>query len=207
MNSDWQEGIEYLKKDAPMRTIIERVGAPELGRERDAWRSLSSSIIGQQISVSAARAIRNRFAALAGSDYPTPEQVLAADDETLRGVGLSRNKILAVRDLAAHLKDGRIHAARFDEMDDEAIIKELSAVRGIGRWTAQMYLMFSLQRPDVWAIDDLGLRHGVRKLHGLDTMPTKKEMESLGAIWSPWRSLASWYLWRSLENEPEIATK
>ena len=207
MSFDWQPGIEHLKNDALMSAVIERIGAPQLGRERDAWRSLSSSIIGQQISVSAARAIRGRFAALAESDYPTPLQVLAADDEALRSVGLSRNKVLAVRDLASHLEDGRIHAARFDEMDDEAIIAELSAVRGIGRWTAQMYLLFSLQRPDVWAIDDLGLRHGVRKLHGLEAMPGKKEMESLGAIWSPWRSLASWYLWRSLENEPEIAVK
>lgn len=207
MNFDWQPGVEHLRTDPLMNAIIERVGAPELGRERDAWRSLSSSIIGQQISVSAARAIRNRFAALCASEYPTPAQVLAADDETLRGAGLSRNKVLAVRDLALHLEDGRIHAARFDEMDDEAIIGELSAVRGIGRWTAQMYLLFSLQRPDVWAIDDLGLRHGVRKLHGLDAMPDKKQMESLGAIWSPWRSLASWYLWRSLENEPAIAEK
>lgn len=201
-----EAALQHLRFEAKMAQIIAQIGAPQLALEADAWRALSSSIIGQQISVHAARAIRHRFAALgAEAGYPTPLQVLALDDEALRGVGLSRGKVLSLRDLALHFADGRMDATRFALLEDEAIIGELIAVRGIGRWTAQMFLLFSLGRPDVWAVDDLGLRAAVKRLHALQAMPDKAQMQELGAKWAPFRSLASWYLWRWLENAPAVA--
>lgn len=190
--------------DGRLASVIKRIGPPQLGREADAWRALSSSIIGQQISVHAARAIRGRFAALAeGGHYPTPEHLLALDDETLRGAGLSRGKVLSLRDLAGHLADGRIDAARFEQMEDEDIIAALLPVRGIGRWTVEMFLLFSLHRLDVWAVDDLGLRNAVWRLYELHERPGKEVMHRIAAPWQPFRGVASWYLWRSLDNEPK----
>jgi DNA-3-methyladenine glycosylase II len=206
--SDWTPGVAHLKSsDARLAALIERIGPPDLHFERDAWRSLSSAIIGQQISTHAARAIRGRFAALGGGPdgFTSTAQVLAASEEDLRGCGLSRGKVLSLRDLAAHFEDGRIKPESFADLDDEAIIAALIPVRGIGRWTAEMFLMFSLGRPDVWAVDDLGLRVGVQKLHEMDERPNAKQMAATAAPWQPWRSLASWYLWRSLDAVPKVA--
>ena len=204
---DWVKGAQALRaSDEKLAAVIESVGEPGLSFEPDAWRALSGAIMGQQISVHAARAIRARFAALdEARDYPLPAQVLEAEDDTLRACGLSRGKILSLRDLAAHLEDGRVDAQRFEEMEDEAIIAALLPVRGIGRWTAEMFLMFSLARPDVWAVDDLGLRIAVARLYDLEARPDAKEMNRLAEPWKPWRSLASWYLWRWLDNAPKIA--
>jgi DNA-3-methyladenine glycosylase II len=203
--TDWTLGIEPLvASDAKMAQIIAAVGAPNLQFEPDAWRSLSSAIIGQQISVHAARAIRGRFAAMGGSDYTRPPQVLEADDETLRACGLSRGKVLSIRDLAAHIEDGRIDNAKFAALEDEEIIAALIPVRGIGRWTAEMFLMFSLGRPDVWAVDDLGLRIGVARLYELEERPNAKAMRQIAEPWKPWRSLAAWYLWRWLDAVPKV---
>jgi len=205
LTTDYSAALTHLKScDARLGAVIERIGAPQIGREADAWRALSGSIIGQQISVHAARAIRNRFAALAPpDDYPTPEAILNLDDDTLRGAGLSRGKVLSLRDLAAHLNDGRIDVSRFAALEDEAIIQSLLPVRGIGRWTAEMFLLFSLGRPDIWAVDDLGLRNAVWRLYELEARPGKAEMERIAAPWRPFRGVASWYLWRSLDNEPK----
>lgn len=203
---DWTLGLPHLRANARFGAVIEAVGEPRLQFERDAWRSLSSAIIGQQISVHAARAIRGRFAALdAGRDFPLPSQVLGADDEALRACGLSRGKVLSLRDLAAHFEDGRLDDARLRDMEDEEAIAALIPVRGIGRWTAEMFLMFSLARPDVWAVDDLGLRVAVARLYELDERPDAKKMREMALGWQPWRSLASWYLWRWLDNAPKIA--
>lgn len=195
----------HLKRvDATLGAVIERIGAPQLGHEPDAWRSLSSSIIGQQVSVHAARAIRNRFAALGAGEFTSATEVLALSDEALRGAGLSRNKVLSLRDLAAHFTQNRIDQARFGIMDDEEIIAALLPVRGIGRWTAEMFLIFSLGRPDVLAVDDQGLRNAMRKLYDLPEVPRPAQMREIAEAWRPYRSVASWYLWRSLDNEPKI---
>lgn len=191
--------------DPVLGEVITRVGAPQLGRERDAWRALASSIIGQQVSVHAARAIRGRFAALTPErDFPLPREVLTASDETLRGVGLSGNKVLSLRDLARHFEEGAIKPRRFAKMSDEEIIAALVPVRGIGRWTAEMFLIFSLGRPDVLAVDDLGLRNAMKTLYGLPEVPKPDKMREIAAPWQPFRSVASWYLWRSLDNEPKV---
>ena len=204
---DWASGAQSLRaSDAKLGEVIQAVGEPGLSFEPDAWRALSGAIMGQQISVHAARAIRARFAALdEARGYPLPAQVLGAEDEELRACGLSRGKILSLRDLAAHLEDGRVDAGRFEEMEDEAIIAALVPVRGIGRWTSEMFLMFSLARPDVWAVDDLGLRVAVARLYDLEERPDAKKMREIAEPWKPWRSLASWYLWRWLDVVPKIA--
>jgi DNA-3-methyladenine glycosylase II len=198
--------VEHLRSaDSRLAAVIQRIGACQIGHESDAWRALSSSIIGQQVSVFAARAIRRRFAALGKNDYPGPSEVLALSEETLRGAGLSRNKVLSVRDLARHFEEKLIDEASFPHMEDEAIIEALIPVRGIGRWTAEMFLIFSLSRPDVLAVDDQGLRNAMQKLYDLPERPTPAEMRGIAEPWRPWRSVASWYLWRSLDNEPKVA--
>ncbi len=195
----------FQNADPILATVIERIGAPQMGRERDAWRALTSSIIGQQVSVHAARAIRGRFAAIIPErDFPLPSDVLSTPIEVLRAAGLSGNKVLAIRDLATHFEDGKINARKLSKMEDEAVIAALIPVRGIGRWTAEMFLMFSLGRPDVLAVDDLGLRNAMKKLYDLSENPKPDLMREIAEPWRPFRSVASWYLWRSLDNEPKI---
>jgi DNA-3-methyladenine glycosylase II len=205
-DSELQRAVEHLMNaDERLAKVIERIGPPQMSRGGDAWGSLSRAIIGQQISVHAARAIAGRFAALgAPNSYPAPVQVLALDEETLRGVGLSRAKQAALRDLSAHFEDGRISDLKLQAMDSEECIQALVGVRGIGRWTAEMYLLFGLGRLDVWAIDDLGLRNGVRQLLELDERPGAQAMREAGEKWRPYRGVASWYLWRSLDAVPKI---
>jgi len=123
-------------------------------------------------------------------------------DEILRAAGLSGNKTRAIRDLSEHFVDGRISPAKLKKLDDESVIAALLPVRGIGRWTAEMFLMFSLGRPDVLAVDDLGLRNAIKKLYELDAPPAPAAMREIAEPWRPFRSVASWYLWRSLDNEP-----
>ena len=189
--------------DDRLGAVIARVGAPQMHSEPDAWTALASSIMGQQISVHAARAIRNRVAALGENDaFPTPLQLIKLSDEKLRGAGLSGNKVLALRDLARHFVEEKIAHDKFTKMDDEAIIAALVPIRGIGRWTAEMFLIFSLGRPDVLAVDDLGLRNAAQRLYVLDAPPKAAEFREIAEPWRPFRSVASWYLWRSLDNEP-----
>ena len=195
-----QAAAHLSEADPRLALWIARVGPPQMRREPDAWRALAASIIGQQISTKAASAIRGRFAALiAGQDYPLPADVLALSDEALRSVGLSGNKARGLKDLAAHFADGRLSNEALSTLDDEAVIARLIPVRGVGRWTAEMFLIFSLGRADVWAVDDLGLRAGIKRLDGLDAPPDKAATLARGEAWRPYRSLASWYLWRGLE--------
>lgn len=193
-----------IAADAHLGAVITKVGACQLHGEPDAWRALASSIIGQQVSVHAARAIRGRFAALVpGEEFPRPCQVTDLSEETLRSAGLSRNKALAIQDLARCFNQGLIVLEELAAMDDEAVIAALLPTRGIGRWTAEMFLIFSLGRPDVLAVDDQGLRNAMRKLYELEEVPSPTLMREIAEPWRPWRSVASWYLWRSLDNEPK----
>jgi DNA-3-methyladenine glycosylase II len=191
--------------DPILAEVVQRVGRYSRHNEPDAWRALSSSIIGQQVSTHAARAIRGRFAAIIpGQDFPSPADVLSTPDQALRAVGLSQNKMLSIRDLARHFEEKLINTKRFPQMSDEEIIAALVPVRGIGRWTAEMFLIFSLGRPDVLAVDDLGLRNAMKKLYQLEEAPTSTQMQQIAEPWRPYRSAASWYLWRSLDNEPKV---
>ena len=193
--------------DPVLRSLIDAGGPldPEerrRGRPGDAYGALLRSIVGQQLSTKAARTIYTRVCAIFGDCVPTPEQLLAADPEALRAAGLSRPKVSYLRDLAQHVLDGRLELERLDDLDDEEIVSELTAVKGLGRWTAEMFLMFHLRRPDVLPVGDLGIRRAVQLAYGLDELPDAAALERIGEAWRPERTLACLYLWRSLDNAP-----
>lgn len=162
--------------------------------------TLARAICGQQISVKAAQSVWNRVTVCVGK--VSPENVLKQERKALRACGLSDRKVEYICDLAAHFAEGRIHVHKWPQMDDEAIIAELTEVRGIGRWTAEMFLMFNLLRPDVFPLDDLGLQKGIRLAYSRGRKIPLGRMRKLGETWRPWRSVATWYLWRSLDPLP-----
>jgi 3-methyladenine DNA glycosylase/8-oxoguanine DNA glycosylase len=191
-----------------MKRIIERSGPLRIERRPESFQALVRAIIFQQLAGSAALAIFNRFvAAIGGGRFPTPAQVIAASDEELRKVGLSRGKMVYIRDLAGHVRDGAIKFRRFPRMDDEEVITELTRVRGIGRWTAEMFLIFNLGRPDILAVGDLGLRSAATREYATASPVTEKMLREMGEIWRPYRSAASWYLWQSGRIITPDATK
>ena len=183
-------------------TIIERVGACRLEPRREGthYEALVRSIVFQQLSGKAARTIHDRFRALYPRNRPRPELVLETDDATLRGAGLSRQKIGYLRDLSARVADGSLPLAHLGRLPDDAIIEHLVQVKGIGRWTVQMFLMFRLGRPDVLPELDLGVQNAIQRAYKLRKRPTPKDVLRIGEPWRPYASVASWYLWRSLEN-------
>lgn len=192
-----EAGLAHLRRDADMRQLIEQVGPFALRTERDRFGILVRSIISQQISTKAARSIRLRLQALVAPDRLTPENILALPDEALRGAGLSPQKLVYIRDLCAHVSDGRVCLRTIGRLSDEEVIESLVTVKGIGRWTAQMFLIFSLGRPDVLAHDDLGIRAALKRMHGLEELPDKATCLRLAEPWRPYASIASWYCWRS----------
>ena len=187
-------------KDPVMRAIIRAHPGVFMQQRGEPFFTLARAIIGQQISVAAAQSVWNRFEACVGT--VTPESVLRQKRTALRACGFSDRKVEYVADLAQHFADGRIHVHNWPQMDDEAIIGELTEVRGIGRWTAEMFLMFNLLRPDVFPLDDLGLQKGIRLAYFKGRKVSVRTMKRLGEGWRPWRSVATWYLWRSLDPLP-----
>ena len=197
--------IEHLRRADPvLRELIDRVGPIELTSEPDLWWSLVDAIVAQQLSVKAAATISGRVAALGTNGRPTPAEIIAIDDDALRAAGFSRAKVRYVKDLATRWLDGSLHHARIPQLSDDEVIAELTAVKGIGVWTAEMILIFTLGRPDVLPVDDLGVRVAAQRLYGLAARPGRDELLRLGEPWRPWRTLASRYLWRSLQNTPAI---
>jgi DNA-3-methyladenine glycosylase II len=197
--------------DPAMAALIERVGEIDLKtrlRRRseekppDAYGALLRAIVGQQLSTKAARTIYLRVCDLFGGSTPSPEQLLEASEEDLRGCGLSGRKVEYVRDLAVHVLDGELELDRLGDLSDEEAIEEIVAVRGLGLWTAEMFLLFHLERPDVLSGGDLGIRKAVQIEYGLKEMPTPQRVLEIGEPWRPHRSLASLYLWESLANVP-----
>lgn len=195
-----QAAVGHLRQvDPVMARIIDDVGPLAITRRSERFAALVRAIIFQQLAGRAAQTIFDRFVAAVGEGrFPTPEQVLAATDETMRGAGLSRGKMTYLRDLAEHVRDGKLNFHRFPRMDDEEVIADLTRVKGIGRWTAEMFLMFNLNRPDVLAVDDLGLRNGATRAYGKKAPVSAKELRAIGESWRPYRTAASWYLWQSL---------
>lgn len=194
--------IDYLRKhDAVLAPVIERSPACNLQPHSDYFRALSGSIVGQQLSVKAAATIRARFAALGGTTYPTPEQVLGLEFAALRGVGLSRAKVAYIKDLAQHVVDGRLDVAHLPELPNEEILTEVTDVKGIGEWTAHMFLIFSLGRLNVLPTGDLGIRKGMQALYELPGLPLPLEMQAIAERnrWTGYESVAAWYIWRSLD--------
>jgi 3-methyladenine DNA glycosylase/8-oxoguanine DNA glycosylase len=168
--------------------------------ETNRFAALAWSIISQQISIKAAASIRQRLADLVAPQRLEPESILALTPEQLRTAGLSAAKTRYLHDLAAKVHTGAVKLRTIHHEDDEAVIEHLVQVNGIGRWTAEMFLIFSLGRPDVLPVDDLGLRVGVQRLDGLPELPSKAAVQTRGAIWKPYRSVATWYLWQSLKT-------
>ena len=197
----WLRAKRALAKRDPVLGAIMRAHAGVFLVRRGApFMTLARAIVGQQISVRAAQSVWDRF--LAAAPEMTPGEVLALDHARLRGCGLSARKAEYIADLARHFSDGTIHVQRWPEMDDEAVIAELVRVRGIGRWTAEMFLIFNLLRPDVFPLDDLGLQKAIRRAYFKGRSVSLARMRRLAASWEPWRSVATWYLWRSLDPVP-----
>ena len=169
----------------------------------DPFHALLRAIVSQQLSTKAAATIAARFEGLYGGP-PTPAQVMATSDEQLRAVGFSAQKITYVRDLCRRITDGVLPLAELDAMSDEEVVQALTEVKGIGRWTAEMFLMFRLHRPDVLPVGDLGIVKAVQKAYGLRKIPTPERLTRIGEAWRPYRSIACWYLWASLHNKPPI---
>jgi DNA-3-methyladenine glycosylase II len=198
----WMRAKRALaRRDAVLAGIIRAHPRIALARRGEPFKTLARSIVGQQISVKAAESVWNRVLAVAPE--ATPAQVLKAR-RRLPACGLSQRKAEYIADLARHFADGSIHARDWPHMDDEAVIAELVQVRGIGRWTAEMFLIFNLLRPDVLPLDDLGLQRAIGLHYGAGdgARVARERMRELGAIWAPWRSVATWYLWRSLDPVP-----
>ena len=194
-----RRAITHLKRADPiLRSIIERVGPYRIQYAEPDFETLARSIVFQQLSGASARAIFARLKAATGADTRmTAAEVLSLAAEELRGVGLSQQKSRYLRDLAEKAEAGIVDFTRLRSLSDAEVISHLTVVMGIGVWTAQMYLLFALRRPDVLAAGDLGIRTAIRKAYRLRRPPTPKRVEALGAAWCPYRSVACWYLWRS----------
>jgi DNA-3-methyladenine glycosylase II len=193
--------------DEVMARLIDEHGAlvrEDLKNERpgDAYGALLRSIVGQQLSTKAARTIYGRMLELFDGHAPTPVQLLAANPDDIRAAGLSRPKINYLRDLAQHVLDGELELERLDELSDEEVIEQLTAVKGIGDWSAHMFLMFHLRRPDVLPVGDQGIRNAIKTQYRLRKLPDAKRMEKIARPWRPYRTLACLYLWSSLDNKP-----
>jgi 3-methyladenine DNA glycosylase/8-oxoguanine DNA glycosylase len=196
------KAIEHLRAaDPKLGVVIGRVGPYRPGYRTAGthFDAVVRSIVYQQLSGAAAATIYGRVTAMFGGQAPTPAQLLRTPVERLRAAGLSGRKVEYVHALSRQVTSRALPIESLHERDDEAVIEALTQVKGIGRWTAQMFLLFRLKRPDVLAELDLGLQKGLQKVHGLRTLPTPQRLAKMGARWAPWRSVASWYLWRSLE--------
>jgi len=205
------EAITHLHGSDPvLAAIMERVGpegvAPRRERPNEHYGALVRTITGQQLSVKAASSIYGRLEGFFGGHCPGPEELLAADPEEMRAAaGLSRAKVKYLRSLAEHVIDGDLELERLDDLPEEQVIEELTAIKGLGEWSAHMFLMFHLGRPDVMPVGDLGVRNGMRIAYSLDETPTPKRAMEIGAAWAPFRSVGSWYMWRASEpNAPDI---
>jgi len=187
------------RRDPALGAVIRRVGPCGLAPRGDPYRALVRSVVYQQIAGAAARAIESRLKALFGGRIPRAERLAEASEAELRAVGLSRPKIRAIRAIAAAFAEGRVSGRRLARMEDEAVVDAVTRIHGVGTWTAHMLLMFSLQRPDVLPVGDYGVRKGARVVYGLDGLPDAAALEALAEPWRPYRSVASWYLWRATE--------
>jgi len=201
--------LHLTKADPVLARIIAEVGALGIAPRRERFQALARAIIFQQLAGAAANAIYGRFVALfPDMEFPTPEQVLAKSDAELRSVGLSEKKALYIKDLATHVRDGKLNFDSFHQMTDDEIVAHLTQVKGIGKWTAEMFLMFHLGRPDVMPGDDLGVQNAVKRHYRMRQRPNRKRLLKHAERWRPYRTAAAWYLWRSLDIVlPDGATK
>lgn len=194
------------KHDKVLDSLIDTLEVKPPAAHTNYYEELVSSIISQQLSVKAAETIQNRFKALFDDRFPSPEQILETDIETLRGVGLSRPKAGYMKDLAQKIIDDEVNFDGIDQLTNDEIVAELTAVKGIGVWTAQMFLMFCMERQDILPTGDLGIRTGIKQLYGFDHLPDAAEINQLAQQnhWHPFESIVSWYIWQSLGNKPAL---
>lgn len=201
----WDEACRHLsRRDRVMRKLIPTCGDARLQSRGDAFTTLARSIVGQQISVKAAQTVWERLLELLDGSGRVlqPRVLLDLDSPRLRAAGLSARKVEYLVDLAHHFESGKVHVQQWNTMDDEAIIDELVAIRGIGRWTAEMFLIFHLLRPNVLPLDDLGLLKGISQNYFSGEPVSRAEAREIGEAWAPFRSVATWYIWRSIDPEP-----
>jgi DNA-3-methyladenine glycosylase II len=196
-----------MRADKVLRRVMEERGPidPAIDRRAsrpDPWEAVARAIVGQQLSTKAARSIWEKLQGLFDGKTPTPEELLRRRPQTLRKAGLSNAKVAFLRDLAARVKDGRLDLTRLAKLPDEDVVAELIEVKGVGQWTAEMFLIFHLGRPDVVSVGDLGIRRAVQIAYGMKELPGPEELERLAEEWRPHRTLACLYLWRSLDNTP-----
>lgn len=201
----WDDACRHLtRRDRVMKKLIPQFGEARLESRGDAFTTLARSIVGQQIQVKTAQSVWQKFARLV--DGPShrlqASSVLALDPQAMRATGLSIRKVEYLKDLASHFASGAVHVRQWQRMDDEAIIEELVAIRGIGRWTAEMFLIFHLMRPNVLPLDDVGLIKGISQNYFSGEPVSRAEAREVGDGWTPFRSVATWYIWRSLEPLP-----
>ena len=198
-----QQGIDYLRNcDSVLKRIIDETGPYKPNRPTDHFTSMVRSIMGQQLSVKAAATIYGRLVERARGSL-SPESLNAIPDEDFRTCGVSRQKLGYLRDLSRHFTEAPETFSRLPELSDDEVITALTAVKGIGVWTAQMFLMFTLHRPDVFAPDDVGLQNAMKRWYEWKATPDKKALVAKAEDWAPWRTVACWYLWQSLDNEPK----
>ncbi|HVX24276.1 MAG TPA: DNA-3-methyladenine glycosylase [Candidatus Saccharimonadales bacterium] len=206
--SGLQAAADHLSQHDPvLAPIIERAGLAKLQPHHNYYQALCDSIISQQLSVKAAATIERRFKVLFGlEDFPPPEAILSKSIEELRTAGLSQAKANYIRDLAEHVVSGRLRFDHLDSLTNDEVVAELTDVKGIGEWTAHMFLMFCMGRLDILPVGDLGIRNGVRNLYGLTDAATPDQIHEIAAknSWHPYESVASWYIWHSLDNKPAI---
>ncbi|MCW6159794.1 MAG: DNA-3-methyladenine glycosylase [Candidatus Micrarchaeales archaeon] len=197
----WSKARRIIgKKDRKLAMIARRVGYLRIPLHDNYYEALIRSIVSQQISWAAANAILRKLESLYGGRLPTPGQFLRTRMDRIRSAGISPQKYSYIKDLAQKIEDGHVELAKFGKMADDDIVEELDDVKGIGRWTAEMFLMFSLGRTDVWPVDDLGIRHAVMRVYNLRKEPDRVRMVQIGEKWRPYRSIAALYLWHSHDN-------
>ncbi len=199
---DREAAVAHLRNTDPvLARIIDSVGPFTMEQRDGSYRALARAIFFQQLAGPAARAIMNRVLEALDTDdrrFFRPEEFLSATDEEIRSAGLSRQKLACLRDLSQKFASGELCEDEFAAQDDEEVVRRVAAVKGIGRWTAEMFLIFSLGRPDVLPVDDLGVRRGFQQAYGIPELPSPEEMERIAERWRPYRSVATWYMWRSL---------
>jgi len=198
----WDQACrELIKQDRILKKLIPKYGSRFLITRGDAFNTLARAIVGQQISVAAAQSVWNRVL-VAAKKKVNPKNILALSVEELRAAGLSGRKVEYIRDLADHFYSGRLDASQWKDMDDESVIKELSDIRGIGRWTAEMFLIFNLVRPNILPLDDVGLIRAISLNYFSGEPVSRHEAREVAANWAPWRTVATWYMWRSIDPIP-----
>jgi DNA-3-methyladenine glycosylase II len=196
---DVEEALKHLRSvDPVLGRIIDSQERYDFATREDPYHALLRAILFQQLAGAAANAIQKRFHALYGDRPPTPKELLDTSEEDLRAAGLSRQKMGYMRDLAMHILEGTLDLDHVRELDDAEVIKQITAVKGLGEWSAHMFLMFHLGRPDVLPVGDLGVRNGMKIAYGLEESPTPKQALEIGVKWAPYRSVGSWYMWRAV---------